>query len=87
MNSLPLCGNTFRMRTAQNRMDAVKSALERLRGERVVMRIIRGRNKFERPEGVLKDLYPAIFTVESEGKVLSFSYNDILSRDVRFCRK
>ena len=87
MNSLPLCGNTFRMRTAQNRMDAVKSALERLRGERVVMQINRGRNKFERTEGVLKHLHPAIFTVESEGKVLSFSYNDILSRDVRFCRK
>ena len=61
MNSLPLCGNTFRMRTAQNRMDAVKSALERLRGEHVVMQINRGRNKFERTEGVLKDLYPAIF--------------------------
>ena len=72
------------MRQAKYQLDAVKSALEKLRGKRVVLDINRGRNKFERTEGVLTDLYPAIFTVNAVGKVISFSYNDILSRNVRF---
>lgn len=72
------------MRKAKFQLDAVKSALEKMRGEYVVMNINRGRNKFERAEGVLTDLYPSIFTVVSGGKVTSYSYNDILSRNIRF---
>ena len=72
------------MRQAKYQLDAVKSALEKLRGKRVVLDINRGRNKFERTEGVLTDLYPAMFTVNADGKVISFCYNDILSRNVRF---
>ncbi len=80
-------GNNRRMREVKNQLEAVKAALARLRGETVVIDINRGRNKFQRTQGVLTDLYPAIFTVTAEGKVMSFSYNDILSRNVRFCRK
>ncbi len=75
------------MRKAKLQLDAVKAALEKMLGERVVMDINRGRNKFERFEGVLTHLYPGIFTVVSDGKVSSYSYNDILSRNIRFCSK
>ena len=69
-------GNNRRMREVKNQLEA-KAALARLRGETVVIDINRGRNKFQRTQGVLTDLYPAIFTVTAEGKVMSFSYNDI----------
>lgn len=82
-----MSGNNFHMRKAKLQLEAVKAALEKMRGEYVVMNINRGRNKFERAEGVLTDLYPSIFTVVSDGKVTSYSYNDILSRNIRFCAK
>ena len=61
-------GNNRRMREVKNQLEAVKAALARLRGETVVIDINRGRNKFQRTQGVLTDLYPAIFTVTAEGK-------------------
>ena len=58
-----------------------------LTGLRVKLKVNRGRNKIELIEGVLENAYPNIFTVrKASGEVSSFSYADVISKNVRFLR-
>jgi uncharacterized protein Veg len=43
-----------------------------------------GRRKMEERQGVIVELYPALFTmyVEAQRTTVSFSYADLLTRDV-----
>ena len=47
-----------------------------------------GRRKYDILEGVIKDLYPCIFTIEVDGKddspqLYSYSYTDVITKDVQ----
>ena len=58
-----------------------------LTGLRVKLKVNRGRNKIELIEGVLENAYPNIFTVRKQtGELNSFSYADIVAKNVRFLR-
>ena len=51
------------------------------------MNINRGRKKFESLSGIIKDVYPSVFTVEtgeSKSSVQTFSYYDVLCGNVIF---
>ena len=59
-------------------------------GSKVVIKQDRGRNRIEVQEGVLKAAYPSVFTIlvtshqrENPPQLLSFSYTDIITKEIR----
>lgn len=67
---------------------AVRNAVHRAIGSRVVIRSNKGRHRYDVNEGIIKEVYPHIFMIEiGEGeedttKTVSYSYIDILTKDV-----
>ena len=55
-----------------------------LSGRALIVVVNRGRNKVEKFRGRIRDMYDAVFTVEGEGGVSCFSYNDVLTKNVKF---
>ena len=55
-------------------------------GKRVLVRTNQGRNRFDEEEGVIEEMHPHVFCIKvdkDEGfKTLSFSYTDVLIKDV-----
>lgn len=61
--------------------DKIKNAI----GLNVKLKVNRGRNKIEMIEGILENAYPNIFTVRLKtGSLMSFSYSDVITKNVRF---
>jgi uncharacterized protein Veg len=57
-------------------------------GKRVRIQANKGRRKMDVTEGVISETYPSIFLVEIDDdkhfvKTMSFSYTDVLTKDVR----
>ena len=56
-----------------------------MQGVTVKFKVNRGRNKIEEIEGVVENVYPSIFTIRSvSGELSSFSYSDILAKNILF---
>ena len=75
------------MRKAGMSINEVKDKILSLKGREVEMNINRGRKKFESLSGIIKDVYPSVFTVainESNAGVQTFSYYDVLCGNVIF---
>ncbi|MDE5549082.1 MAG: Veg family protein, partial [Clostridia bacterium] len=85
---LAIIGN---MREIILKIDEVKRRVGMIVGQPMTFEINRGRNKFVKFDGYVQDAYPAIFTVrclmEGEDELQSFSYNDILTRNVKINKK
>ena len=63
---------------------SIKDEIVTYKGQRVKCRTSKGRNKMEVTHGVVVDVYPKIFTmyVESKASTVSYSYAEILTREV-----
>lgn len=67
----------------------VRRAVAKHVGSRVKVRSNLGRHKYDVTEGVISDIYPAIFlvTVENEEEntlqTISYSYADVITKDVQ----
>lgn len=67
----------------------VKSSVDKNIGNKVKIRTNRGRHKIDVTEGVIRETYPSIFLVQVENKIddtfqtVSFSYTDVLTKDVQ----
>ncbi len=75
------------MRRTTLDIGGVKSKILALKGETVEMNINRGRKRIESVSGVIKDVYPSVFTVvvkESKQGLQTFSYYDVLCGNVVF---
>ncbi|MCR5666002.1 MAG: Veg family protein [Eubacterium sp.] len=66
--------------------ESVRSQL----GSKVMIKQDRGRNRIEIQEGVLQNAYPSVFTILIENRrnanppqLLSFSYTDIITKEIR----
>ena len=70
----------FMLRT----LTTIKDEIVNYKGQRVKCRTSKGRNKMEVTHGVVVDVYPKIFTlyVESKASTVSYSYAEILTREV-----
>jgi uncharacterized protein Veg len=72
----------------QNDVNCVRNAVINQTGRRVKVRINRGRHKVDITEGIISETYPSIFLIkiqENEGmpvRTVSYSYTDILTKDV-----
>lgn len=73
------------MRKANLNLEEIKSQILSLKGSEVNMNINRGRKKFDKLSGVIKDIYPSVFTVVlKENQLQTFSYYDVLCGNVVF---
>lgn len=67
----------------------VRLSVDKNIGNKVKIRSNRGRHKIDVTEGVISKTYPSIFLVEVENKLddstqmISFSYTDVLTKDVQ----
>ncbi len=64
-------------------LNQVKRRAERLKGVPVRIRINKGRNKFVIKEGEISDVFPAVFTFSSGEENFTFSYSDLLTKNVK----
>lgn len=67
----------------------VKFSVNKQIGSKVKIRANRGRHKIDVTEGIISQTYPSIFLVEvkneedSSTQMVSFSYTDVLTKDVQ----
>ena len=67
----------------------VRSSVDQNIGNKVKIRANRGSHKIDVTEGIIRETYPSIFLVEVENKLddttqkISFSYTDVLTKDVQ----
>ncbi|SFG19257.1 Uncharacterized protein Veg [Lachnospiraceae bacterium C7] len=71
-------------------INKVRASVHQQCGSHVMILLDRGRNKVDIQEGVIQKAYPSVFTVLVEDKkasnppqLLSFSYKDIITKDIR----
>ena len=64
----------------------VKEKIKNLKGQNVELSINRGRKKIELVSGVVKDVYPSVFTIVINDQALlqTFSYFDVLCGKIIF---
>lgn len=73
------------MRVINQDIDGTIRRVKDITGKRIRLRVNRGRNKIELLEGAVESVYPKIFTFrKTDGELNSFSYSDILSKNVLF---
>jgi len=60
----------------------IRENLQNKIGSKVLVQIFGLRNKKDKFIGILKDIYPQIFTVETNGTVRSFSYAELINGEV-----
>ena len=76
------------MRKAGLSLDQIKSQIISLKGREVAMNVNRGRKKYDKLSGIIKDVYPSVFTVASpENQIQTFSYYDVLCGNVVFIKE
>ncbi len=70
-------------------INKVKSSVNKNIGSKVKIRANRGRHKIDVAEGIICETYPSIFLVEVINEIddttqkISFSYTDVLTKDVQ----
>ena len=74
----------------QKDLNRVRASVLQQCGSKVKIQLDRGRNKVDIQEGVIQNAYPSVFTILIDGErdenppqLLSFSYTDIITRDIR----
>ena len=74
----------------QEEISKVRASVHQQCGSRVMIQLDRGRNKIDIQEGVIQKAYPSVFTVlvddereQNPPQLLSFSYTDIITKEIR----
>lgn len=60
----------------------VKNDIRKIIGKKIVAKVNIGRNKYEIFEGIVEDAYPFLFTLRLKNEIKTFSYADILTKDI-----
>ncbi|MCR4782499.1 MAG: Veg family protein [Lachnospiraceae bacterium] len=71
-------------------VEKIRASVKDNCGSLVEIQLDRGRNKVDIEKGIIKEAYPSVFTIqlentddESAEQILSFSYTDIITKDIR----
>ncbi len=74
----------------QQDISKVRASVSQQCGNRVMIQLDRGRNKVDIQKGTLQKAYPSVFTIlvddeqeQNPPQLLSFSYTDIITKDIR----
>jgi len=62
--------------------DEIKNKISKLVGTTVIIKINLGRNKYDTIVGVVNNIYPYIFSIKTDNDIKTFSYVDILIKNV-----
>ncbi len=68
-------------------IENVKNNIEELIGKEATIKYNLGRNKYEKYNGIIKETYNKIFLIEINGIKKSFSYADVLTKNVKISIK
>ena len=60
----------------------IKRNLENLDNKKIVVKVNLGRNKHEKYIGTIDKMYPSLFTLKTENNIKSFSYVDLLTKEI-----
>ena len=63
-------------------IDKIKLNISKLKGKEIILKINIGRNRYESVIGVVQDIYPYLFTLKSGNDIKTFSYVDVLTKNV-----
>ncbi|MEG1509529.1 MAG: Veg family protein [Clostridia bacterium] len=76
------------MREIIGDITSAKQMVCKLKGRQLLFEINKGRNKFEKHNGFIKDIYPSIFTmqvvIDSVKVLMTFPYSDVLTKNIKF---
>lgn len=74
----------------QKEIDKIRSSILQQCGSKVMIQLDRGRNKIDIQSGTIQNAYPSVFTILVNDKnennppqLLSFSYTDVITHDIR----
>ncbi len=62
--------------------EKVKEEITEYLGKKVMAKVDVGRNKFEYHEGIILNVYPFLFTLKVGNEIKSFSYADVLTKNI-----
>lgn len=60
----------------------VKNDIKKIIGKKIIAKVNIGRNKYEILEGTVEKVYPFLFILRLENEIKTFSYADILTKDI-----
>lgn len=63
-------------------INRVKNDIKKIIGKRIVAKVNIGRNKYEIFEGTVEKVYPFLFILKLENEIKTFSYADILTKNI-----
>lgn len=63
-------------------LNIIKNKVIELKGTKLKIKVNLGRNKYEYFEGYIEKIHPNIFTINTNKGVKSFSYSDIIVKNV-----
>ena len=63
-------------------LTTVKEDVKKIVGKKVIAKVNMGRNKYETFEGIIDTVYPFLFVLKNDKEIKTFSYADILTKDV-----
>lgn len=64
------------------KLEKIKEEIASMLGKKVLAKIDIGRNKYEYIEGILLNVYPFLFTIKTDNEIKSFSYSDVLIKNI-----
>lgn len=63
-------------------IDLIKEDIKKYYGKKVTVKEYLGRNKYEEYHGTVKEMYPNTFIIEVDGIIKSFTYSDIVIKNI-----
>jgi len=65
-------------------VNKIKEELNNHLGRKITIKYNLGRNKYEKYDVILKELYNHVFLVQLDNKIVkSFSYSDVISKTIK----
>ena len=64
-------------------IDTIKNEINKNIGKKVLVTVYGMRNKIDRYEGTILNTYPNIFTINHDGMEKSFTYREVITKDIK----
>ena len=72
------------MREIKADLNSTVRRINKLKGIPLIMCVNKGRNKFTRYEGSIKEVFPAVFTFVSNDVTSTFCISDVHTKNIKF---
>lgn len=63
-------------------IELIRENINNMAGEKIYAKVNIGRNKYEEFKGTILKTYPSLFTIKVLGETKSFSYADLLTKNI-----